>query len=209
MDHELWHARWREGRIGFHEGVVNDLLAAHFERLGLAKGAHVFVPLCGMAEDIDWLLAQGMWVSGAELDEGAVRGLFERLGAVPEVQEMGALKRYSGPGVTIYVGDIFALEALNGVDAIYDRAALIALPPELRGEYAAHLRGLTGGAAQLAITIDYDQGKMAGPPFSVPEAELAGHYAGHYRIERLARREITGALAGRVSGWEEAWLLQP
>lgn len=98
---------------------------------------------------------------------------------------------------------------ITRIDAVYDRAALIALPPRSRNRYARHLFDLTGGAGQLLITLDYDQTQMDGPPFSVPEEEIGVLYGGRYRRELLASREITGPLSQRCSGNENAWLLEP
>ena len=53
------------------------------------------------------------------------------------------------------------------VDAIYDRAALIALPEQLRNRYARHLVQITNRALQLLICVTYEQHLIAGPPFSV------------------------------------------
>ena len=98
---------------------------------------------------------------------------------------------------------------ITRIDAVYDRAALIALPPRSRNRYARHQFDLTGGAGQLLITLDYDQTQMDGPPFSVPEEEIGVLYGGRYRRELLASREITGPLSQRCSGNENAWLLEP
>ena len=51
---------------------------------------------------------------------------------------------------------------------MYDRASLIALPPEMRERYARHLAGILPPATQiLLITLDYPQPEMPGPPFAV------------------------------------------
>jgi thiopurine S-methyltransferase len=140
MHTDFWHERWSTNQIAFHESEANPLLVAHFAALGLAKGARVFVPLCGKTLDIDWLLAQGYHVVGAELSPLAVTQLFERLGVTPQLTRVGKLERWSVPHLDLFVGDFFALtpDLLGTVDAVYDRAALIALPSDLRGRYAAH-----------------------------------------------------------------------
>lgn len=210
MDAQFWHDRWQEGRLGFHEGRVNRMLEAHVGALGLGGGDRVFLPLCGKAVDIAWLLSRGYRVAGAELSEIAVRDLFGEMGVVPEVSEAGAHWRYGAEGVEIFVGDIFALTAdmLGAVDAVYDRAALVALPEGMRRRYAAHLAELTGAVPQLLVTFDYDQAAMEGPPFSVDEAEVARCHGARFSAKMLADKEVPGGLKGIVPAREKAWLLR-
>jgi thiopurine S-methyltransferase len=213
MQAEFWHERWSTNQIGFHESVENPLLVAHFAALGIAKPARVFLPLCGKTLDIDWLLARGYHVAGAELSQVAVEALFERLKLPPNIERpsgtTGDITRWSSPGLDIFVGDIFALaaESLGCVDAVYDRAALIALPPDMRVRYAAHLDAITQGAPQLLITLDYDQKQMAGPPFAVSDAEVRTLY-GAREPALLSRQELPGGLRGVSPATESAWLLQ-
>jgi len=211
MDAQFWHDRWHEGRLGFHEGRVNRMLAAHVGALGLRAGARIFVPLCGKAVDLPWLAAQGYRVVGAELSEVAARDLFASLDIAPAIADRGRLTLYSGGGIELLAGDIFDLDdgALGDVDAIYDRAALVALPGEMRARYAAHLAAITATAPQLLITFEYDQDAMAGPPFSVTGAEVARCHGARYRIEQLADAEVPGGLKGIVAAREKAMLLRP
>lgn len=211
MDAEFWHERWRENRIGFHEGKANALLAAHFEKLSLDRGSRVFLPLCGKTRDIGWLMARGVRVVGAELSATATEQLFDDLGLEPEIADVGNLKRYGAEGIDIFVGDIFDLDAraLGPVDAVYDRAALVALPEETRGRYAAHLAEISGAAPQLLISFDYDQSEMDGPPFSVPEDEIRRCYGARYEMTQIASVEVVGGLKGKCAALEQAWLLRP
>lgn len=169
----FWESRWSEGRIGFHEGKPNQHLVKH---LGVFSGAkRVFVPLCGKAEDLAFLAAQGHEVIGVELVEAAVRAFFEEHGVTPELSPAGPFTRYRAQNITVFAGDFFAStpELLGPLDALYDRAAVIALPAELRGPYLEHLRTLLPtGAKGLLISVEYPQDKLEGPPFSVLEAEL-------------------------------------
>lgn len=209
MEADFWHRKWESNEIGFHEGAPNTLLVKHFGELGLAPGSRVFVPLCGKTQDLNWLLARGCRVAGAELSEVAVRQWFEESGVTPTVGERGALRHYSAPGVDIFVGDIFRLsrEVLGAVDAVYDRAALVALPADMRTRYTAHLRSITGGAAQLLICFEYDQSVMAGPPFSISDAEVKRHYEATHAPSLLERRDVPGGLKGQCAAQENVWLL--
>jgi thiopurine S-methyltransferase len=210
MDPDFWQQLWHENRIGFHEGKPNDLLMRYLDRLALEPDSRVFLPLCGKAVDLDWIMAQGHRVAGIELNRAALEEVFERSGLTPRVKEVGALTAFRAERVELFAGDVFDLSAdiLGPVDAIYDRAALIALPAATRAKYAAHVRQLSVGAPQLLICLDYDQSRMEGPSFSVDEAELNRLYGGHYRIEKLVERPISGRIGDLSGGSEVAWLLQ-
>ncbi|MBN7798334.1 thiopurine S-methyltransferase [Parahaliea mediterranea] len=210
MDTEFWHHKWREGDIAFHEGAPNTLLQAHFQRLDIAGGSRVFLPLCGKTRDIAWLLEHGYRVAGAELSELAIRQLFDELGLEPRIDQTGNLTRYSADNIDIFVGDIFDLrrDTLGPVQAVYDRAALVALPADIRRRYSAHLVEITDAAPQLLITFDYDQSQMDGPPFSIDRAEVSRHYGAAYRMTELARQPVPGGLKGKAAAMESAWLLR-
>lgn len=211
MEHHFWHDKWARGDIGFHEPDANPLLVRHFDALGLAPGCRVFLPLCGKTRDIAWLLDRGHRVAGAELSRLAIEQLFAELGVAPEVAEAGKTLHYRAPDIDIYVGDIFELtrDTLGPVDAIYDRAALVALPESLRARYAAHLMPLTGTAPQLLICYDYDQSALAGPPFSISDEEVRRHYGDHYVMTRLESGPLEGGLKGKCPATENVWCLKP
>jgi len=209
MEQSFWHDRWEANEIAFHEAEGNALLTGHFGALGLAEGARVFVPLCGKTVDIAWLVAQGCRVVGTELSEIAIRDLFQDMGQSPEITEVGGLKRYAGPSVEVFVGDHFALtpDVLGDVDAVYDRAAFVALIPPLRLEYSASLKALASGRPQLLITYEYDQSVMPPPPHSISTEEVARHYADVFSIEALEVKQVPGKLKGKVEATETIWHL--
>jgi len=211
VDAPFWHDRWQRNQIGFHESSVNPLLIAHFDSLSLRPGSRIFVPLCGKTLDIHWLLSHGHHVAGAELSEIAVQQLFADLGLTPDVAALSKVTRYSAAGVDIFHGDIFDLSRgdLRKVDAVYDRAALIALPEPLRARYARHLAQITGRAPQLLICVNYEQQLIPGPPFSVDGAEVARLYEGTYDLAPLGRTDIPGGLKGKCPATEDVWLLRP
>ncbi len=209
MDRAFWIDKWEANEIGFHKSEANPMLVAHIDRLGLRDGDRVFLPLCGKTRDIGWLLSQGYRVCGAELSILAVEQLFEELGVTPTRSEEGALTRFAADGIDIFVGDIFDVTraTLGPVDALYDRAALVALPETMRSRYARHLVEIGGGVPQLLICFDYDQSEMNGPPFSVDENEVRALYDNNYAIEMVERADVAGGLKGRCAADEIVWLL--
>jgi thiopurine S-methyltransferase len=210
MEAHFWHQKWQRGDIGFHQAQANPLLVRHLDDLRLQPDARVFLPLCGKTLDIAYLLDRGYRVAGAELSELAVQALFDSLNLRPTIQQVGTLKLYRGPSIDIYAGDVFSLDALTlgGIDAIYDRAALVALPADMRKRYAAHLAEISRGAPQLLISYTYDQTLIDGPPFSITTDEVERLYGDNYRPTVLATYEVEGGLKGKVPATETVWLLK-
>ncbi|MCJ8169371.1 thiopurine S-methyltransferase [Atopomonas sediminilitoris] len=211
MEADFWHRRWRKNEIGFHLAEVNPLLIRFFAALALPAHSRVFVPLCGKTRDIGWLLQAGYRVVGAELNESAVQQLFQELGITPTVLREATRVSYQAQAIQIEVGDILTLDTatLGPADAMYDRAALVALPAQMRQAYAAQLIGLYPNAAQLLISFDYQQALLAGPPFAVPSADIHELYGAHYDCQRLASEPLDGGLKGQCPAHEEVWLLAP
>jgi thiopurine S-methyltransferase len=209
MDPNFWHKRWEKNEIGFHQSAVNVLLSDHFSGLSLPQTSRVFVPLCGKTRDIAWLLSQGHRVVGVELSKLAVEELFVDLRVTPKISVQGELLRYSAPGLEIFVGDIFELsgDLLGRVDAIYDRAALVAFPTEMRGRYGAHVAAITQLAPQFLICFEYDQAVMNGPPFSIDRQKVHDVYGAHYQIEPITNRDVAGGLKGKCPAQETVWHL--
>ena len=209
MDPNFWHKRWEKNEIGFHQSAVNVLLSDHFSGLSLPQTSRVFVPLCGKTRDIAWLLSQGHRVVGVELSKLAVEELFVDLGVAPKISVQGELLRYSAPGLEIFVGDIFEVsgDLLGRVDAIYDRAALVAFPTEMRGRYGAHVAAITQLAPQFLICFEYDQAVMNGPPFSIDRQKVHDVYGAHYQIEPITNGDVAGGLKGKCPAQETVWHL--
>lgn len=209
VDRDFWNERWQTNQIAFHQTQPNRLLVEHFEALSPQRGSRVFVPLCGKTLDIHWLLDGGYRVAGVELIEKAVEELFAELGTEPVREQLGSLARYSAENIDVLVGDIFDVTAdlLGPVDAVYDRAALVALPAPARARYAEHLARITGAAPQLLICFEYDQKLMDGPPFSIDPEMVRDYYARYYELELLERREISETLKGHPAD-ASVWLLR-
>ncbi|MCG8353029.1 MAG: thiopurine S-methyltransferase [Chloroflexales bacterium] len=210
MDPSFWLQRWENNNIDFHKSEANLVLVRYFEKLSLLKGSRVFVPLCGKTLDIAWLLSEGYRVTGAELVEMAIEQLFMELGVEPNIAEAGDVKHYSATNIDIFVGDIFDVSSklLGSVDAIYDRAALVALPEEMRHRYTAHVTEITGKASQLLVTYEYDQNLMEGPPFSVSKGEVNQYYSDSYNLSLIVSTDVVGGLKGKCAAKENVWLLK-
>jgi thiopurine S-methyltransferase len=209
MEKQFWIKRWQDDIIGFHKQVANPLLINYLPNLNLAPQARVLIPLCGKSLDIQYLLLQGHRVVGVELSEKAIIQLFKELDIIPKIIKLKKLIHYSATNLDIYVGDLFETtkEIIGAVDAIYDRAALIALPLEMRIKYSKHLTNISNCAAQLLITIEYDQNELQGPPFSITSTEVNDHYANLYKINNLESLSVPDGLKGKYKAHENVWLL--
>ncbi|WP_166359187.1 thiopurine S-methyltransferase [Pseudomonas akapageensis] len=193
MEPEFWHKRWEQNQIGFHQEDVNPCLQRYWPGLGLASGARVLVPLCGKSLDMVWLAGQGLRVLGVELSSRAVEDFCREQQLQPQINRRGAFTVYQCDGIELWCGDIFALSAADVADCVglYDRAALIALPAEMRERYCAHLDGILPRECRgLLVTLEYDQAAMAGPPFSVTDDEVQARLAAHWQLQTLESLDV-------------------
>lgn len=214
MEAQFWHDRWQESCIAFHRESVNPRLERWFTALGVAAGEQVFVPLCGKSLDMTWLRSRGLRVLGVELSPIAVRAFLDEQAIAVRERESGSFRAYEAEGLRVLQGDVFDLDSddLHGTRAVYDRAALIALPRAMRVDYVRHLSThLPASVRWLLITLEYPQHEMAGPPFSVPQAEIIELFGGDFAIERLehvdARHDAPQLMAKGLSELSESVFL--
>ncbi|WNW13836.1 thiopurine S-methyltransferase [Pseudomonas sp. DTU_2021_1001937_2_SI_NGA_ILE_001] len=175
MEPEFWHHRWAIEQIGFHQPLPSAHLQRYWPALGLLPASRVLVPLCGKSLDMTWLVEQGYQVVGVELSDKAVLGYFAERQVEPVVSRRGAFDVYEGGGCQLWCGDFFELtpELLGPLHALYDRAAMVALPPAMRERYVAVLdRLLASSCRGLLVALDYPQEQLEGPPFAVSAQEV-------------------------------------
>jgi len=179
MEAPFWHERWAKHEIGFHMPKPHAALERYWGSLNLPKGSRVFVPLAGKSLDLVWLARQGHSVVGIELSPVAVA-------------EFHA-EHPDETAIDLRCGDFFDLTpaTLGPIDAIFDRASLVALPPAMRRDYALHITRLSPpGTQNLLVTMEYDQSQMKGPPHAVLESEVQDLYGAQHEIETLERIEV-------------------
>ncbi len=208
MDKEFWFERWQKQEIGFHENKVNARLKKFIQRI-CPLGGHVFVPLCGKTLDIGWLLKSGYKVTGVELSRTAILALFEQLELTPALTTVGKFVMYSARNITIYEGDFFDLQQIHllDIDCVYDRASLVALPPDLRERYVKHLPEVSDYTPQLLITLDYDSSLLAGPPFAIKKKDVYAYYGQAFSLKILESEILPEKLKGKCEATSTAWLL--
>ncbi len=182
-----WRERWEAGQTGFHEAAPNALLVAHAD--ALAGQRRVLVPLCGKSNDLTYLRSRGHEVVGVEGVEMAALAYFAERGVLPKDEVRDGARTLSHDGVTIVVADYFDA-TLEPCDAVYDRGAIVAVDPSLRGRYAEKtLSLLTRPATLLVVGFSYDQTEMAGPPFSLSEGDVRALFGAHGAVEKASSRD--------------------
>lgn len=152
-DNHLWLKSWRSRETDFHQTTVNSLLSRFWPSLGLAPGSRIFVPLCGKSLDMRWLADQGYRVIGIELSPIAVRTFFQENGLHPVKRRQGRFTVWQDGNIEILCGDYFSLtrDLLGPIDTVYDRAALTALPADIRRLYVAKLGTLLPETAHIFL----------------------------------------------------------
>lgn len=224
MEHDFWHGVWERDSIGFHQDDIHPFLTNHFpqlfnrfasEQVGIDTevskstvrpkntvrpmndAPKVFVPLCGKSSDM-LFLANKLNVVGSELSPIACRDFFEDNELSYNHFEQSPFQYYQNDDINLIQGDFFALssEQLGSVNWIYDRAALIALPPEMRTHYLSKLKSLMGEGTKLfLVTLEYPQSEMQGPPFAVMETEVQAAF-NDFTVEKITDNDITGKFFG-------------
>jgi thiopurine S-methyltransferase len=179
---EDWISLWEQGRTGWHEPAGNAALKKYWPVV--PPGRRVLVPLCGKSMDLIWLERRGLYITGIELSQQAVESFFEENGIDYSVSNEYDHRIYCGKdrAICIFCGDYFSFSGAP-FDALYDRGALVALPAHRRPEYVRHTEALLKpDAARLVVTLEYEQNRVDGPPFSVPAEELLQYWPGLVRV---------------------------
>jgi thiopurine S-methyltransferase len=201
MEPQFWRERWTRNEIGFHQPQANSLLAEFWPRFSaeISREGSVFVPLCGKTLDMVWLHDQGRSIVGIELSADALRDFFREHALAFASRQTEGFECFDSDGYRLLAGNFFDLKAeqLGPVKAVYDRAALIALPEPMQADYVRHLLELLPDRPPIfLITLEYDQTEMNGPPFSVSEQRVRALFENIYTIEVLSASDALKDNAG-------------
>lgn len=194
MEADHWHQRWQEGRIGFHTGQPNRWLQQFYSSLGLQPEDSIFLPLCGKAVDLVWLAEQGHLTIGVELSPIAIEDFFREQGLAATRSGDGPFIRHQSGKISLLEGDFFDLttQQLGEIKLLFDRAALVALPAEMRQCYVQHLATLLRpNTTILLVTTDYPQAEKQPPPFAVSDEEVYTLYGNDFEVEQLHSEDLS------------------
>lgn len=185
MEISYWKSRWRKNKTGWHVDGVYPQLPELWPQLHLPGGARVLVPLCGKSHDIDWLVAQGFQVVGVEAASEALASVMDR-SAEPFVRtDSYGYTVFQSKSMELWQGNFlnFPAAAIESIDAIYDKASIVALPAAMRAIYARKLLEFADTHTQILLqSFEYEQQEMNGPPFSVLEQEIKELLGGRFNI---------------------------
>lgn len=208
-----WEDRWEQGRIGFHLTDVHPALRDFGDRLRLGAEAsgerrRVLVPLCGKSVDLAWFHARGAEVTGVELVPRAIESFFAEQQLAAQTAQVGPFPARTHERLTLLCGDVFQLPAagLPRFDVVYDRAAMVAIPPSALDRYAALIQQqLAPGGQLLLVTLYYDPTQMGGPPWPVSPETVERHY-GHLPMTNLQLDEDVLDPEGRFAKRGLTWM---
>ncbi len=193
MELSYWQSRWEKGNTGWHMQKVYPPLIRYRDTLAIYKGASVLVPLCGKSLDLQWFMEQECEVTGVDISEQAARSFFEKQGLEFTIGQKNDFTIYRSDRLQFWVGDFLKLKPsyIDTPDLIYDKAALIALPPDRRRTYASHLQDFTGEQTQIFLNaFEYDQTEMTGPPFAVHSREVESLFGDRFTIKLLEEHSL-------------------
>jgi thiopurine S-methyltransferase len=185
---ENWLKRWQENNIGWHHVEFNQHLLNYWHTLYLPAGSLVLAPLCGKSRDMYWLAEQGYRIRGIELSQLAIEHFFSEHKLNPSIHTTEHYKHWVESPYELLCGDIFDLSSIDNsdVDAVYDRASLVALNPLQRQQFAQMLVALLPKHAKiLLVTMEYPQEEMSGPPYSVHEEEVRTLFGADFNVTLL------------------------
>ena len=208
METQFWKTLWDDNQIGFHQDSTNPMLLSHWHKTSLKSGDRVLVPLCGKSLDMLFLKSLGLEVVGVELVEKACVEFFSDNNLAYSTHTIENGQRFDSDGITVFNMDILNAnpENVGTFDGLYDRAAVIALPTEIRSSYAAVVKQLLSETSSgLINTIEYPQELRDGPPFSVPEASLRD-LMNPFKLKQLESRNSDDVT--RLEAWGVPYLRQ-
>ena len=216
MQQDYWHQRWNSHNVGFNQDKPNPYLVEYLQKLQLQPGDSIFVPLCGKSIDMLYLLQQGYKVIGVELSDIACAEFFNDNNIAVAKEKQHHFTIYHHDDITLYCGDFFQLpdDIFSDIKAVYDRAALVALPEDMRKAYVEFFcQHLQTNTTMLLCTMSYEQTQMPGPPFAINEAMISAYYQQRADIEVLSHEPIEHIAKhlqakGLQQAFNEVFLLQ-
>lgn len=199
MELSYWQSRWQKGNTGWHMDTVYPVLPKIWPQLNIPSGARIFVPLCGKSLDLQWLIDQNCTVIGVDISKKALHSIMQQHSEPFEQEASHGFTIYRSEAMTLWEGDVMKLpnDRMPPIDLIYDKAAIVALPPNMRSDYAQKLLSLCSDHTQILMqTFEYIQEEMNGPPFSVDEQELeklfGKQFSRHLLHEQSKLKELKG-----------------
>lgn len=209
--------KWEHKKIGFHLSDVNHVLQTHVDKLlstkkdddngdvveDVCRNRRVFVPLCGKTVDMPFLSHIADEVVGVE---GIRRALEEFMQEHPDLKvectgTANGFERFEGERITLLRGDFFDLDdtpAGGKFGAIYDRASIVAIEPNLRQDYVEILGKLIAPGGKILLVVlerhGEEEAMKKGPPYSIQESVARELFEGKEWVESMTLLEVSDQL---------------
>jgi thiopurine S-methyltransferase len=189
----FWEEKyWSKNLSPWHLKDVHKQLIEYEKELFPTKPARVLVPLCGKTVDLRFLYENGYEVVGVEGTELAIQEFFKEQNIEHTRSSYGSggsMYQSTDKRLTILNTNFFTIEDPEYVgtfDAVWDRAAIVAVEPEHRVFFAAACKRLLKPIFRyLLVVTDYDQSLVQGPPYSVTSVEVDELYKDWAAITKL------------------------
>lgn len=201
VEKSFWKDSWDEGgyKTSFHKLDVHAYLFKHLPPPKLSN-KKVLIPLCGKSVDLIYFREYAAQVIGVEFIHKAVNQFFEE----QKLPFTKAGNFFLADKLTIINSDFFnvSVDDIGHIDLIYDRACLVALPPQLRFRYIQKIEELLPmGSQQFINTLEYFPTKLE-PPFSIPPTQVRDYYGYSHHIEHVESENVEN------HGLKRAWGLE-
>jgi len=192
MGLNFWLDSWKDNKIPFHQKQINPILKQQINHLNLSKGDIVLVPLCGKSLDMLWLAELGYKVIGVELSEIAVEEFYTESNIIPTIDVYAGYKHYKSESIDIICGDFFNIDlsTIKTINAIYDRAALIALPNKLRESYIKRISEISQKGVKVLLIVIESQEKNIGPPYQIDVNDITKLYSRDFLVDKIYQKNI-------------------
>ncbi|NKB37551.1 MAG: thiopurine S-methyltransferase [Gammaproteobacteria bacterium] len=192
MEKEFWQDKWQADDIAFHQDQAHPFLEKHLSEFKAGEKARVFVPLCGKSNDMLFWAKHRYEVIGLELSPIAAEAFYSENGISFKQSVTEGFQLFSASQIQILCGDYFSVSArhIGSVSTVFDRAALIALPPVMRRDYADKMRSLLAAGTEIfLIALEYEQDLVKAPPFSISDEEILELYNSWCNIRLMEKAE--------------------
>ncbi len=202
MDIEYWNSRWHENRIGFDLGGMHPLLIRYWKEV-MGQPKKILVPMCGKAQCMVFFKNLGVETHAVEINQHAIESFFAETGLQAQIQKNNAEQVYRCQNLFVHCTDFFTYA--NDFDAVYDRAALIALPKHMRDDYLAKIAELLRDNGEVfLIALEHNSEKS--PPFSLTAEDVYSECKRYFEVEHVLSNKEKNVPGGE--GYEHLFKLK-
>ena len=187
-----WNKSWDDDFTPWHGEAADSWFWEFSDRIFSQLGEssiRVLVPLCGHSYSPKRFYEAGHSVTGVDIVPKAINELSARDFSDVEFEERelegiagATLSARIADRLSLVVGDFFSFDDPDGFDLIYDRAAFLALPEDLRGKYGAKLLELVKGSGLIVVKTDFWEGESLVAPYPLNVDGLDRYLIGTPRV---------------------------